>query len=190
MPPRPQRAKRGQRGQPKSDRRRSRRRRRATSPVASSARPDDRCPAALDPNEIFASVGDVPYEWRLDTDALAWGANAARRAGGPRPGADRQRRAPTRGWSTTRTGARAFDAVMQLRLKDDGAGVPYRGAIRAAADAGLRAAALDRGHRPLVRRRRRQRRRAPTASCASSTSATSASSGSPICRASTRSPAR
>src|SRR5215813_10806491 len=29
-----------------------------------------------DPNRILASIGLVPYDWRIDTDAIAWGANA------------------------------------------------------------------------------------------------------------------
>jgi diguanylate cyclase (GGDEF)-like protein len=28
-------------------------------------------------HEVFAAVGEAPYEWRIDSDALAWGANAA-----------------------------------------------------------------------------------------------------------------
>ena len=30
-----------------------------------------------DPNRILASIGLVPYDWRVDTDTIAWGANAA-----------------------------------------------------------------------------------------------------------------
>ena len=30
-----------------------------------------------DPNGILASIGLVPYDWRIDTDTLTWGANAA-----------------------------------------------------------------------------------------------------------------
>ena len=30
-----------------------------------------------EPNGILASIGLVPYDWRIDTDALTWGANAA-----------------------------------------------------------------------------------------------------------------
>ena len=32
---------------------------------------------AADPNGILASIGLVPYDWRIDTDTLTWGANAA-----------------------------------------------------------------------------------------------------------------
>ena len=30
-----------------------------------------------DPNGILASIGLVAYDWRIDTDTLTWGANAA-----------------------------------------------------------------------------------------------------------------
>ena len=29
----------------------------------------------LDSERIFASVGEVPYEWRIDSDAIVWGRN-------------------------------------------------------------------------------------------------------------------
>ena len=32
---------------------------------------------AAESSDILASIGLVPYDWRLDTDTLAWGANAA-----------------------------------------------------------------------------------------------------------------
>ena len=31
----------------------------------------------IDAAEILNSVGEVAYDWRIDTDALHWGANAA-----------------------------------------------------------------------------------------------------------------
>jgi len=31
----------------------------------------------IDAAEILNSVGEVAYDWRIDTDALRWGANAA-----------------------------------------------------------------------------------------------------------------
>ena len=35
-------------------------------------------PAAVpDAAEVLRSIGDVAYEWRLDTDALLWSGNAA-----------------------------------------------------------------------------------------------------------------
>ena len=77
-----------------------------------------------------------------------------------------------------------FDAVMKSPRARRRRRRALSGAIRAAS--GRRGkGALDRGHRPLVRRRERQARRARTASSASSTSGTSRKSGSLICRAST-----
>ena len=29
----------------------------------------------LDPHAIFAAIGEIPYAWRIDSDALAWGPN-------------------------------------------------------------------------------------------------------------------
>jgi diguanylate cyclase (GGDEF)-like protein len=37
----------------------------------------DRSPAHPDAAEILGSIGDVAYEWRIDTDALTWSDNAA-----------------------------------------------------------------------------------------------------------------
>jgi diguanylate cyclase (GGDEF)-like protein len=37
----------------------------------------DRSPGQPDAAEILGSIGDVAYEWRIDTDALAWSDNAA-----------------------------------------------------------------------------------------------------------------
>ena len=36
---------------------------------------DDQLP--FDPARIMASIGEVPYEWSIDNDALVWGRNAA-----------------------------------------------------------------------------------------------------------------
>ena len=106
-------------------------------------------------NDIFASTGVVPYAWDVATDALIWGANARDVLEVRRRRADRQRR-PLRaaGRSQGRALARSMPC-MNSGMKDDGAGVPYEVQYALQADAGFRAAALDRGHRPLVRRRRR-----------------------------------
>src|SRR5262245_19326708 len=37
--------------------------------------PSPSAPVAIDHGAIITSVGEVAYEWRLDTDAIAWGAN-------------------------------------------------------------------------------------------------------------------
>jgi hypothetical protein len=57
------------------------------APPAGAAAPavqaDHRLPAApasddmFDPGQILASVGEVPYQWRVDTGRLLWGANLA-----------------------------------------------------------------------------------------------------------------
>ena len=33
---------------------------------------------AFDPAAIMASIGETPYEWSIESDVLAWGANATR----------------------------------------------------------------------------------------------------------------
>jgi diguanylate cyclase (GGDEF)-like protein len=93
---------------------------RRAEPAASEAP----APAAIDPNAIFASTGTVPYEWRVATDALTWGANAhdvlevadlALIANG----------AAYARLVDSRDGRSRFDAVINSGTKDDGTGVPY-----------------------------------------------------------------
>ena len=81
-------------------------------------------PAALDPNDIFASTGVVPYAWDVATDALTWGANArdvlevadaALIASGGRYAR----------LIDHKDGRSRVDAVMNSGMKDDGTGVPY-----------------------------------------------------------------
>src|SRR5205085_1125373 len=72
----------------------------------------------------LASVGEVPYEWRLDTDALTWGANA-----GTVLGADAAALASGRLYARllhADNTATRFDAIMRSGQRDDGKGVPYR----------------------------------------------------------------
>ena len=80
---------------------------------------------ALDPRQILASVGEVPYEWRIDSDALVWGANV----GAVLAGADAAALASGRGYSQLvdpGRGTSRYDAVMRAAKADDGAGVPYQ----------------------------------------------------------------
>jgi diguanylate cyclase (GGDEF)-like protein len=80
---------------------------------------------APDAAAILASVGTAVYEWRLDTDALSWSANASAVLGI----ADVATFATGRSFAqyldpankTTR-----YDAVMQSAARDDGDGVPYQ----------------------------------------------------------------
>jgi diguanylate cyclase (GGDEF)-like protein len=80
---------------------------------------------ALDPNEIFASVGEVPYGWRLDTDAVAWGPNA----GDVLAVGDLASIASGRGFAQLvdpNSGQTRADAVLRASARDDGKGVPYQ----------------------------------------------------------------
>ena len=75
--------------------------------------------------EIFASIGEVPYAWRIDSDALAWGANvsdvlAIGDAAGLATGRDYAQ------WIDAKSGPTRFDAVMCSTTPDEGAGVGYQ----------------------------------------------------------------
>ena len=91
---------------------------------------DSRPPAApapsdamLDPMQILASIGEVPYQWRIDTDRLLWGANVAEVL---KVDADAigngSAYAALVGDKSTET---RFGAVMRSDRRDEGAGVPY-----------------------------------------------------------------
>jgi diguanylate cyclase (GGDEF)-like protein len=82
----------------------------------------DQPPGAPNASAILASIGDVAYEWRLDTDALTWSANAAAVLG-------------VRDIATGKTyaqhieaqdGQNRIDAVQQPNARDTGDGVPYQ----------------------------------------------------------------
>ena len=83
-------------------------------------------PAAVaDLRGILSSIGLVPYDWRIDTDTLTWGANA----GDVLRVADGATIATGRGYAgyldPTNASTR-YDAVMQSAGPDTGAGVPYQ----------------------------------------------------------------
>ena len=109
-------------------------------------------PAVLDADAIFAAVGEVPYAWRIDTDALAWGGQCRRRADAARSGGARSGRAfaqlvdPQSGRLARRCRSCASERARCRRRRS------LSGAIRAAAAGGATPSCLDRGHRPLVRR--------------------------------------
>jgi diguanylate cyclase (GGDEF)-like protein len=80
---------------------------------------------AADPNGILASIGLVPYDWRIDTDALSWGMNAAEVL----QVADVARIASGRGYAgflDPKNTSTRYDAVMDGGGRDIGAGVPYQ----------------------------------------------------------------
>jgi diguanylate cyclase (GGDEF)-like protein len=83
--------------------------------------------------QILRSVGDVAYEWKIDTDAITWSDNAVERLGV----GSREAIASGRAWAQrieAAPGQSRFDVVTRTGLRDDGNGVPYqvRYALRAA----------------------------------------------------------
>ncbi len=79
----------------------------------------------IDHGSILQSVGEAPYEWRIDTDTLTWGSNAAQVLGIRDTALIASGRAYANlvdpGNAQTR-----FDAVMNSKIKDEGKGVPYQ----------------------------------------------------------------
>jgi len=81
--------------------------------------------APLDAAKILASVGEVPYDWRVDSDVLLWGTNAAevlliRDIAAVSTG---------RGYAQLLEADNAqarFDAVMKSDKRDEGHGVAYQ----------------------------------------------------------------
>jgi diguanylate cyclase (GGDEF)-like protein len=74
---------------------------------------------------ILASIGEVPYEWHLDTDVLLWGQNA----GEVLAIQDHDAIASGRGYArllAPDTAITPFDAVTQSSSQDDGHGVRYQ----------------------------------------------------------------
>jgi diguanylate cyclase (GGDEF)-like protein len=78
-----------------------------------------------DPSRILSSIGLVPYDWRIDTDTIAWGANAAEVL----QVRDMAAIATGRGYAglldPENTTSR-YDSVTQTGGKDFGSGVPYQ----------------------------------------------------------------
>jgi diguanylate cyclase (GGDEF)-like protein len=80
---------------------------------------------ALDPLQIFNSVGEVPYDWQIDSDAILWGPNVGDIL--KVRGFD----AISSGRSYAQlldpaSGQTRFDAVLKSAAKDEGKGVPYQ----------------------------------------------------------------
>jgi diguanylate cyclase (GGDEF)-like protein len=88
-----------------------------------SSRPGTAAPA--DPSGILTSIGLVPYDWRIETDTLTWGANAAEVL----QIADVGQIATGRGYAAfldPKNAATRYDAVMQSAGRDAGSGFPYQ----------------------------------------------------------------
>ena len=80
---------------------------------------------SLDAAQILASVGEAAYEWRIDTDALAWNANAKDVLLVPAIAAISSGRGYAQLLEADNAQAR-FDAVMQSDKRDEGQGVAYQ----------------------------------------------------------------
>jgi diguanylate cyclase (GGDEF)-like protein len=79
----------------------------------------------IDAAEILNSVGEVAYDWRIDSDALHWSANAAAVLLIPDIAAVSTGRAYAQVLEAENAQAR-FDAIMQSDKHDDGRGVAYQ----------------------------------------------------------------
>jgi diguanylate cyclase (GGDEF)-like protein len=82
-------------------------------------------PMALDPDAIFAAVGEAPYQWRIDSDVLAWGPNV-RTVLAPLDPAGLASGKSYAGLIDPQSGPSRFDAVIRCGLRDTGAGIPYQ----------------------------------------------------------------
>src|ERR1700676_2580688 len=93
-------------------------------------------PTILDPHAIFAAIGEIPYAWRIDSDALAWGPNVHRVLASLDPAALASGKSYAQLIDPQSASSR-FDAVTRSGLRDEGAGVPYlvQYALRASAAA-------------------------------------------------------
>jgi len=49
----------------------------APARAGGNAGPADSSDTPIDPDAIFASIGEVPYDWQVGADRLVWGAHAA-----------------------------------------------------------------------------------------------------------------
>jgi diguanylate cyclase (GGDEF)-like protein len=84
-------------------------------------------PAALelDVAAILASIGEVPYEWQIDTDALIWGASVKEVLLIDRPDTIATGRSYAQLLGPEH-GESRFEAVMRSRQRDEGTGVAYQ----------------------------------------------------------------
>src|SRR5262249_48044534 len=80
---------------------------------------------AFDPAAIMASVGEVPYDWSIASDGLAWGPNATKVLTVGSLAAISSGRSYAKLLAPD-TATSRFDAVMKSTARDDGAGVPYQ----------------------------------------------------------------
>jgi len=79
---------------------------------------------SLNAAEILTAVGEVAYEWHLDTDALIWSGNAADVLGVADPAEIASGRAFAQKVES-QPGQNRFEAVTHTEQKDEGSGVAY-----------------------------------------------------------------
>jgi diguanylate cyclase (GGDEF)-like protein len=79
----------------------------------------------FDPARIMASIGEAPYEWTIESDVLAWGANATDVLTVGSLAAISSGRNYAKLLASD-TAASRFDAVMKSQQRDGGTGVPYQ----------------------------------------------------------------
>lgn len=99
----------------------------APKPVSAPAQKLDPRLMPTGPNagQILRSVGDVAYEWKIDTDVIVWSDNAVERFGV----ASRDAIATGRAWAQcieAAPGQSRFDAVTRSGQRDEGNGIPYQ----------------------------------------------------------------
>jgi diguanylate cyclase (GGDEF)-like protein len=82
-------------------------------------------PAPLDLQEIFTSVGEVPYVWRIDSDALLWGRNVGGVLAIRDPASIASGLAFAQLIDPESPGTRT-DALTRAGSRDEGSGVPYQ----------------------------------------------------------------
>jgi diguanylate cyclase (GGDEF)-like protein len=80
---------------------------------------------AFDPARIMASIGEAPYEWTIESDVLAWGANATDVLMVGSLAAISSGRNYAQLLASDAAASR-FDAVMKSSQRDGGTGVPYQ----------------------------------------------------------------
>jgi diguanylate cyclase (GGDEF)-like protein len=81
-------------------------------------------PIVLDHDAIFAAIGEVPYEWRITSDALSWGPNVHAVLAAVDPAALTSGKSFA-GLIDPQSGPSRSDTVMRCGLRDEGAGIPY-----------------------------------------------------------------
>jgi len=96
-----------------------------SEPAGQASAPAAGADTRLDADDIFRSIGEVPYDWRLDSDALRWGPNAGRVLGIPDLGTIASGRSFAQ-LVDPKSGPTRSDAVVRSTSPDEGKGVPYQ----------------------------------------------------------------